>query len=102
MRLNAVDLPAPLGPIIATIEPGSIAKSSSLTATSPPKRWVTRSSVSSGTSAHRLGVERLFLTGDGFVALGGVQLGLALAARDQTFGPEQHHHHQDHAVDHEA
>jgi hypothetical protein len=45
--LNAVDLPAPLGPIIATIEPASIVKSSPSTAVKPPKRWVTPAIVSS-------------------------------------------------------
>ena len=41
MQLKNVVLPAPLGPMIATIDLCGTAKSTSLTATRPPKRFVT-------------------------------------------------------------
>ena len=41
MQLKNVVLPAPLGPMIATIDFFGTAKSTSLTATRPPKRFVT-------------------------------------------------------------
>src|SRR4051794_9630519 len=40
MRLNNVDLPAPLGPSTARRSPGATSRSMSLTATTPPKRRV--------------------------------------------------------------
>src|SRR5687768_14072735 len=43
MALNNVVLPAPFGPIRPTISPGSTVRSTASSATSPPKRSVTRS-----------------------------------------------------------
>ena len=45
--LKKVVLPAPLGPMIETIERGGMEKSTSLTATRPPKALTTWSAVSS-------------------------------------------------------
>src|SRR3977135_346875 len=48
MRLNSVDLPAPLGPMIQAICPFSTVRSTSCTATNPAKDFVifsTRSSI---------------------------------------------------------
>src|SRR5665213_1641766 len=101
-RLKAVDFPAPFGPIIATIEPASTLKLRSFTATRPPKRCVTWSSSSRATLVDRLGVELLLVRRRVLVDLRGMQLGLALTARDEALRAEEHHRDQDHAVDQKA
>src|SRR6202790_5301616 len=101
-KLKAVDFPAPFGPIIATIDPASIVKLRSFTATSPPKRCVTWSSDNSGILVDRLRVEPLFGAGRVRVDLGGVQFRLALAAGGQPRRAEQHHRDHDHAVEQKA
>src|SRR5689334_23929158 len=59
MTLNSVDLPAPFGPITARTSPGSIARSTASTATSPPKRRVRPRHSSSGTGRLRLAARPL-------------------------------------------
>src|SRR5262249_10550429 len=54
MTLKSVDLPAPLGPITARASPGSTARSTASTATSPPKRRESERHSSSGTGRLRL------------------------------------------------
>ncbi len=51
IRLKVVDLPAPLGPISATISPAATPKLTSLTATSPPNCLRTAATSSSGSPA---------------------------------------------------
>src|SRR5919199_2227143 len=87
--LKNVVLPAPFGPIRLTIPPSGTMKSTSLTATRPPNSFRTAAAV----SRSRAGiVERLVM--DSLV-----ELGRASRARDQPFGPEQHHDQQDDAED---
>jgi hypothetical protein len=51
ITLNAVVLPAPFGPIRPTVSPGSTSNETPSSATMPPKRRVTFSTVSSATGA---------------------------------------------------
>ena len=44
---------------------------------------------------------RLFLRGNAGIVVAGMQLRLALAARDQALGLEEHDHHQNAAIDKE-
>src|SRR5919198_3217019 len=48
MTLKSVVLPAPFGPMMPTRSPGRTSRLPSRTAVSPPKRFVTRSSFSTG------------------------------------------------------
>ena len=48
ITLNAVDLPAPFGPMRARISPGPSSRLTSCTAASPPKRTVTSRTASAG------------------------------------------------------
>src|SRR5207249_10166244 len=93
-QLNAVVLPAPLGPISETISPWPMSKLTSLTAMSPPKRLVRLSSSSSAMSGLALnGGQRLGLDAC-------LQLYSPSAAGQQAAGAEQHHADQGDAVDH--
>src|SRR5262245_5957605 len=51
---KSVVLPAPLGPISAVMQPSRAARDAPLTANSPPKRQVTRSTTSKGSAMPRL------------------------------------------------
>src|ERR1700730_7562104 len=64
MRPNRLVLPAPFGPTIPTVAPGSTANDRSSAMTTRPNRFVTWSSSSSG-SAIRLLVRRLERRGEG-------------------------------------
>src|ERR1700681_3773024 len=50
IKRKSVDLPAPLGPIRRKISPAVISKSTSRTATKPPKRLLTRRALRSGSA----------------------------------------------------
>src|SRR5262245_29197994 len=51
---NSVVLPAPLGPISAVMRPSRAARDAPFTASSPPKRQVTLSTISKGSAMARL------------------------------------------------
>src|SRR4051794_186446 len=92
--LKNVVLPAPFGPIRLTTFPRGIVKLTSSDATSPPNSLrmcsATRSSPCSLLMLHV--VERR--VGDTLV-----ELGPPARTRDQPFRPDQHHEHDDRAVD---
>ena len=100
IRLNTVDLPAPLGPIIATIEPASIEKSSLSTRDQAAETLRDALELQQRHQGDASRVERLARRQRG--VLRRAQFGAALAARNQTLGPEEHRHHEDDAVDQEA
>src|SRR5205807_6157557 len=93
-QLNAVVLPAPLGPIMEMISRSPMSKLTELTASRPPNRLVTASSSSSAMSGLALhGSQRL----RGHPRL---QLDAAGAAGQEATGTEQHHDDQRNAVHH--
>src|SRR3984957_17012634 len=85
MQLNAVGLPAPLGPIIDRISPRSRLKLTFETARSPPNRLVTLSSSSSATSGDSLH------GGQGFGLFGALELDAARATWQEASRSQQHH-----------
>src|SRR4051812_2570099 len=102
--LKNVVLPAPFGPIRLTIEPCGIAKSTSLTATSPPNSLripdaTSRSVI--GRAPIRVGpLERDVV--ERRVAHALLELALVPSLRDQARGPEEHDDHDDQTVDAEV
>src|SRR6266508_2447021 len=108
--LKNVVLPAPFGPIRLTIERSGIVKSRSLTARRPPNSLrafsaTSRSGCFGAISALRssgrlVGPPRLAERGvDRAPACALFDLELATALGDQTDRPEEHHQHDDEAVD---
>src|SRR5215218_9189307 len=94
--LKNVVLPAPLGPIRLTIERSGISKSTELTATSPPNTLVIpRASMMLGRFSSLIDIPPKRVADD--AAFAAAQLFGALAIRDYTFGPEEHHKDQDNA-----
>src|SRR5436309_1240160 len=113
--LKNVVLPAPFGPIRLTMRPVGITKSTSLTATSPPKTFRTRSAVRMApvpvlavvpvvTGSSGEGVAVVTGSGVGVVVLDVVlrlvvhplfELGLAARLREETLRAEEHHDQQD-------
>src|SRR5215212_9551195 len=102
--LKNVVLPAPLGPIRLTIERSGMSKSTSLTATRPPKTLVIpRASRMLPTlfpfsSATGCSPERI----TNVPAFSAAQLLGALAVGEDAFGPQEHHEHQDEAEQEEV
>src|SRR5438132_507777 len=98
--LKSVVLPAPFGPMSANTSPRLMCRLTLSTATSPPKRLVRlvssrMFSVLSGTRS--LLDRRCFLQDRRML-----ELLLAHATRQQTLRPQQHHAHEDAAVDDEV
>src|SRR4051812_40886264 len=102
MTLKNVVLPAPLGPMRLTIEPRSISRSTSWTASSPPNRFVTfwASRIRSRSGA-AVAISLLVADGAGRgrhvgnACLGACpQLSLSPPVREQSLGPQQHHRHE--------
>src|SRR5687767_10955869 len=94
MALKTVVLPAPFGPMIEKIWPGWTARSTPLTAVTPPNRMVRALTDSRDIAASRRpgragrrcpdpGVEFVFVPG----------------LRQQPRRPEPHHHDEDHPED---
>src|SRR5919109_2277409 len=98
--LKNVVLPAPFGPIRLTIERSGMSKSTSLTATRPPKTLVIprASRMLPFSSATGRAPERV----TGVTTLPAVQLLGALAVGDDAFGAEEHHQDQDDAEQQEV
>src|SRR5918995_1243924 len=92
--LKNVVFPAPFGPIRLTIAPSGIVKSTSLTATRPPnslrKRPAVRMSATVLRPVQRLVVDAL------------LELAFVPPLRDQPGRSEQHHEHDEDAVDEEV
>ena len=91
-QLKAVVLPAPLGPISATISPRLISMLRSFTATTPPNcmvRWLIFSTL----LAHFAGP---------LSALRAAQKIGKLSLAHHALAEEQHHHHDDHREHHQA
>src|SRR6266511_3889298 len=92
--LKNVVLPAPFGPIRLTIRPRGIVKSTSSVATSPPNSLRTFSATS------RLPFPLLMLSVvQPRVRYALVEFGPPSRTRDQPLGPDEHHDHDDRAVD---
>src|SRR5688572_19691325 len=99
--LKNVVLPAPFGPISETIEPLGILKSTSFVATSPPNSFRTPSATRRSVIA-RVPIGVGGLRGDVVRRrVGDAELVLLLvpALGDQPSRPEEHHQHDDQAVD---
>src|ERR687894_1414233 len=102
--LKNVVLPAPFGPIRLTIELSGMSKSTSLTATRPPKTLVIpRASRMLSTfcpfsSATGGSPERV----TDVTTLSTVQLFGALAVGDDAFGPQEHHEDKEEAEQQEV
>src|SRR4051812_40515479 len=106
--LKKVVLPAPLGPMIDTIERSGTLKVTSLTAVRPPNCLVTFCASSASGPSRPPGSSVVSVAAmshrhrdDGLLALGFVELGLAPALRDQALWPHDHHDHQQEPVDRE-
>src|SRR5690349_2364066 len=112
ITLKKVVLPAPFGPMRLRIEPRAMARSTSRTARRPPNRFeILRASRMFSPASAAAGVDegaagaaaggvaisaigrhrRIGCVGRQVAALRLVQLALPAPAREETFGPEQHH-----------
>src|SRR5918995_1672062 len=100
--LKNVVLPAPFGPIRLTIERSGMSKSTSLTATRPPKTLVipraSRMFAFPFSSATGCSPERV----TDVATLAAVQLFGALAVGDDAFGPQEHHEDEEEAEQQEV
>src|SRR5262249_30856994 len=90
MRWKLVVLPAPLGPMSATVSPSATAKLKSCTARKPPKRLLRLRTTSASAIARRLHRRR----GHGRKTLPGV-----VNEADEAGRPQENDRHQDQAVD---
>src|SRR4051794_7676240 len=104
MRLKRVVLPAPFGPMTLVTLPFAMSRSTAFTATRPPNRLVIRRTSSSAASPGSDGASRTAAPSglnqrlhDGLA----MQLGAALAAREDALRPEEHHQDERQTVDHE-
>src|SRR5690348_13834633 len=98
--LKKVVLPAPFGPISATIEPSAIVKSMSETATRPPNSL--RMLVASrrfAMSVSRLHVGPVGRVVGGFVVGAELEFAFPPRARQEALRAQQHHDHDQHTVD---
>src|SRR5215211_26633 len=95
--LKKVVLPAPFGPIRLTMPPRGIMKSTSFTATRPPNsfRIWTASRMLPFSVAISLSLRVVETRLDAAL----LELCLAASARDQPFGPEQHHENESESED---
>src|SRR3954462_11897650 len=104
MQLKKVVLPAPLGPISETMPFSGTLKSTSLTATRPPKTFETF--VASRTVSLMAYLVELGRHGPALrvlgVDLGLVELKFASGGWQEALGPQHHHHEQEEAEDPEV
>src|SRR5215216_6802987 len=99
--LKKVVLPAPFGPMSETIEACGIVKSTSFVAIRPPNSFRTCSATSRSVIA-QLAIRVAALEADVVqrrVADAELQLRPPPPLRDQPLGSQEHHRHDDHAVD---
>src|SRR5918994_4450104 len=99
--LKKVVLPAPFGPISETIEFCGIIKSTSFVATRPPNSFRTSSAIRRSV-IFSIAIGHRALRGhvvERRVADAELQLPAVPALGNQALGSEQHHHHDDQAVD---
>src|SRR5687768_16178040 len=106
MQLKKVVLRAPLGPMTLTMAPGSMVKSSLLTATRPPNRLVAPTASSSAIALRFLrfevGDDRPGRRAGRGNVLRHVQLALDRARRQQALWSEAHDRDQGDAVEQQA
>src|SRR5215212_6443322 len=99
--LKKVVLPAPFGPISETIEASGIVKLTSFVAIRPPNSFRTRSATRRSVIA-QLAIRVAALEGDVVerrVTDAELELGPPPPLRNQALRPQEHHRHDDHAVD---
>src|SRR5215207_10362999 len=98
MQLKKVVLPAPLGPIILTMDLSGISKLTALTATRPPKRLVTLFAIRMGAMLASL----YHILGGHIFGIRVVQLALGGLRGPEAFRLGKHHDNQGDTIQQEA